>query len=469
MPTIALAVLVLSALALACGLGGRVQPRLRRWRLLTWLPPLALLGWLLGGSLLASLSSSRAERAIRSLAGAALPASTAPASGSSAPARELAALASRFEVMRGTLARFVTDVERRTDDSRQAPPEALRAWLVTRREDVRAAEERLLGAAAVDWGSAQRDDDRLPFSAAALGTLHDALLATALERADAGEPGVGTDLDAADRLAGSLRARPETAARVRALELDRRRLAVLRQLAAAGGGWEASLDALGERTRPLGALPGELLDVLRGAPLQFATLRGLLLHARIEADLRGDAPRRFSLAGLFLRLGAAAPSEPDIEALLAERRKPGTLLYRFVLGPLERPYVRLVAADYATALARAAAVAPGHDACASGARLATPQPLAWWSPLRQERLDLPGWVRRREAAFRVELELTRLVLRTRGAGSEGGGLARAEAGSAACPGSRWVHEARPDGTWIRLEPNGFAGAEATGSFRLLRP
>ncbi len=466
MPTFALALLFLAALGLAGALLRRARPALLPWRRIAGIELLAVGLWLVGGNLLASLAAGRAERAVRALDPAAVPASRAAAGEPSPAARAIVEIGSGLEVMKGTLARFVGGLERQADDHGPGLPDVLRAWLGTQQPAVAGLQAHLLGAGAVAWGASSRTDDRLAFRAATLSLLHDALLATAVERDEAGAAGVEDVLAAAERLTASLRDRPETAARVHALGQDRRLLGALRRLTSVPAGWEGLLDRLERGTRPLGAIPGELLDLLAGEPEQFVTLRALLLHVRIEGQLRGAATaRRFGPAEAFLRLGGDVPLERGAEALLAERQVARSAFYRYVQGPLERPVLRLVAADGAAVLAGAAGAAAGAG------RQATAR-LAAWSPLRPESLDLAPWVRRREAAFRAELELTRLVLRTRLARLRARVLPKArslpEAASQACPQGRWTLESAPDGVWIRLEPNPFAEHEATVAFHLTR-
>jgi hypothetical protein len=201
----------------------------------------------------------------------------------------------------------------------------------------------------------------------------------------------------------------------------------------------------------------------------FTTIRGLILEMDAGALLR-ESPRPW-LTELWLTLsGGRVPFEGLAEASAAERRRTTTSFHRYVQGPLEKPYLRLVAADHALVQARVASAAGGGDPCGPE----PPEPAARraaWSILGEAGDPFIPRLARSAAVLRVELDLTRLVLRARSLRAlspkrEWPVQLPGDAESRACPGRRFVSVVEQGRAQIRLEPNAFEEREATVSFRM---
>lgn len=483
MLTLALALLVLGAIGLVLAAVRRVWPAAMPWRRILLVELLVLAAWTVGGNVLATLREGRAERAWMALdPNAAAPAPTA-GSGPNAAALELVKLASGMGIHVGrdadaaaaasepalqaamaTLGSVADGAFRQADDRLTPATAELRAWLVLQDEKLRAVQKHLLDGGPIDWG-APREDDRLSYSSLEILKLNAALVASALDRMRTGDPGgASTALEAASRLAASLRDRPDTVSRMWALAQDRRLLGALRVLDPVPAGFERPLDEIEQHTRPLGAHSRESLELMAEARKPYTTLRGLILERDTESMLLEH--RRPLLPRLWLTLsGGLVSVEGWGDALAAERRRTTTPFYRFVQGPLEKPGIRLLVADHVAVQAREAAAAKGADPCRDLPG-ATPAAV----PGSPDEGSFVASLARRTAVTRVELELTRVVQRAR--------FLRAlspkrewpaELGSVdsrVCTGRRFVARFEGDAAEVRLEPNPFGEKEATVSFRM---
>jgi hypothetical protein len=270
------------------------------------------------------------------------------------------------------------------------------------------------------------------------------LTAGALERMRAGDlSGASSALEAAAALTASLRERSETLSRLVAVTLDRRLLGALRLLDPIPAGWAQKLAEIEAQTRPAGALAGETLELLAHVRRPDTTLRGLILEMDIGPPL-GESHRSWLSERILSLCGLGVPVERLADAIASEKQQTQTPFFRFVQGPLERPYMRLAVADYATVQVRTASAVASGDSCGPlplAASRRSPGPLVETGearsaprahgrdPSRRARLT-----RRRGARSRA---------RSRG-GSRGRRTARAE--SQACPGaasSRSSSMARP--------------------------
>lgn len=489
MLALALALLVLGSLGLVLRGIRRAWPGAMPWRRLLLIELVVLAGWLLGGNLAASWREAKAREAWRAIERSAEPATRAPGRGLSPAAVELVTLARALGIRldgartapgspsepdpddatraaRAAVVPFVEAAVRRAGDPVPLAPVELRAWLILRDEALRGLERRLLAREAIDWGAPA--DGSPGYSPVELHRLHAVLLADALERMRIGDAGgAGIALEAASALTGSLRGRPETTARQQALAQDRRLLGALRLLEPVPAGFERTLDAIQAATQPLAVLPAENLGVLEEMRRPATTLRGTILELD-GAELRGEP--RPPLARWILRLsGGDVPIERLAAAVAAERRRADAPFHRFVQGPLERPYVRLVVADHVLARAQVLSAAlAASDPCGAATVVAAPR-RASWSPLAAPGDFAPRLVRA-ATVLGVELELTRLVERARfmrgldKGGAWPGGLGGDD--SRTCPGRHFVLAVEDGHAEVRLEPSAFAEKEAVVSFRM---
>lgn len=487
MLTLGLALFVLGTLGLVLGGVRRVWPAAMPRRLILLVEGTVLAAWLLGGNVLATWRESRAERAWTAIdpTAAALP--KAKSVGPNPAGLELVRLASGLGISLGRargpaaadpdparraamakLGSFVEGAFRKGEDALPLVPAELGAWLILQGEESHAVEMQLLAGGPIDWGALD-DDESLSYSPLEMLRLHSVLVAGALEGMRAGDPGgASTTLEAASALTASLRDRPDTFSRTQALSQDRRLLGALRFLDPVPPGWERRLDEIEEHTRPLGALPRETLQLVAETRKPFTTLRGLILEMDAGLLLR-EGPRPW-LSRIWLALsGGPVPLESLGDAAAAERQRTRTAFYRFVQGPLEKPYLRLVVADHATVEARVVSAALAGDPC-------DPKPVepaarpASWSPLVRAVDPIAPRLAHSTAVLRVELELTRLVQRAR--------FLRAAslkhewpadlpgADSRVCAGRRFIARVEEGRAEIRLEPSPFGEKEATVSFRM---
>jgi hypothetical protein len=295
--------------------------------------------------------------------------------------------------------------------------------------------------------------------------LHAALIAAALAELHQDPAGSESLVESAWRLTASLRGQPTTAARLNALAQDRRTLGALRASRTRSSEWPARLRDLGSPEYVLGAQSVTALSFLEDARGPRTTVRGAFLETNEPFALLGEKGPG-ALGSLFLAAnGGAVRSNSLMEAVDAERARAREASYRWLQGPIEKPYLRLCAADYATALAaECARTLANADRCAAvpetGPRGQTLR-LAPWNIVGDGAISLDR-LARRSAVLGVEAELTALVLEAR-AGAEGGSLPE----SRVCAGRRWVVERRPAGdTAIHLDNNPFGDREATVAYRL---
>jgi hypothetical protein len=487
MLTLAVALVVLGFLGLLLWAVHRVWPTAMSWWRILIIEVAVLAAWLLGGNALAAWREKQAERAWATLDPKAAVAPWARGSGPNPAATELVKLASGLGIdlgrargpnaaepdpaSRAALSRvgpFVEGVSRQADDALAPAPAEVVVWLILHDAETRAVEKQLLEGGPIDWG-APDDEETLSYSPRDMLRLHSVLVAGALERLRAGDSAVAsTALEAAAALTAPLRDRPDTVSRMQALAQDRRLLGALRFLDPVPPAWERRLDEIEEHTRPLGAIGRETLALVAEARKPFTTLRGLILEMDPGPLLREGPRPWFSRAWLVLS-GGGVPLESLWEVASAERRRTRTPFHRYVQGPLEKPYLRLVAADHAMVEARVLSAVLGEDPC--GEKLAEPaaQP-APWSPLVQAGDPFVPRLARSAAVLGVELELTRLVQRARflrAASPKHEWPAELPgADSHVCAGRHFVARAESGQEEIRLEPIPFGENEATVSFRM---
>jgi hypothetical protein len=219
----------------------------------------------------------------------------------------------------------------------------------------------------------------------------------------------------------------------------------------------------------MGARPGEALDFLAQVRKPYTTLRGLILETDVAPLVRES--RKPAWRQLFLALsGGTVPIEGLSDAVASERRRIETPFYVYAQGPLELPYMRLVAADSASVEAQTAAQVAAGDSC--GPKPIVPLAhLASWSPIQETDEPLLPRLARTAAMLRAELELTRLVVRARTLRAQSPArewpseLPGSDA-SRACPGRRFVAKLAAGRAEIGLEPVPFAEKDAVTSFRM---
>ncbi len=358
---------------------------------------------------------------------------------------------------------YVTRATSRSEGRPDAPPLEVRAWLAMCDPGLRAVAKHLRESEPIVWES-----DPLAWQSAprfGLIDLHAALIAAALAELHQDPAGSESLVESAWRVTASLRDQPNTAARLNALAQDRRTLGALRASRTASSEWPARLRDLGAPDSVLGAQSVVALSFLEDARGPRTTVRGAFLETNEPLAMLGEkGPGR--LGSLFLAAsGGAVRSNSLMEAVDAERARAREASYRWLQGPIEKPYLRLCAADYATALAaECARTLANADRCAAvpetGPRGQTLR-LAPWNIVGDGAISLDR-LARRSAVLGVEAELTALVLEAR-AGAEGGSPPE----SRVCAGRRWVVERRPAGdTAIHLDNNPFADREATVAYRL---
>jgi hypothetical protein len=488
MLTLAVALVVLGTFGFLLWIVRRIWPAAWPWWRILLVELVVAAAWLLGGNAIATWREKQAEHAWKALDPKAVVAPWARGGSLSPTGVELAKLASGLGLTlagvhepnaakpdaasQAALAKvgsFVNGVLRQEDDTLGPAPAELSAWLILHDETVRAIETQLLEGGPIDWG-APEGDDSLSYSPHDLLRLHSVLVASALERMRAGDPaGASSGLAAAAALTASLRDRPDTVSRMQALAQDRRLLGGLRFLDPVPADWERRLDEIEEHTRPLGDLARETLALIAETQNSYTTLRGLILELDPGPPLR-EGPRPWISRAWLALSGGPVPLESLWEEAAAERRRTRTPFHRYVQGPLERPYMRLVVADHAMVEAKIVSAVLAEDPC-------TPRPAepaarpASWSPLVQSADPFVPRLARSTAVFRVELELTRLVQRARflRAASPRHEWPAELAGtdSRACAGRRFVARVDEEGSEeIRLESSPFADDEATVAFRM---
>jgi hypothetical protein len=488
MLTLGLALVVLGLFGLVLRGVRRVRPdSITRPRI--FLLQVALVAaWVFGGNLLAEIWERSAHDAWRAVDPAAVAAAKTRDSAPNPAGLELVKLAALLGIRIGPpdgakapgpdplgevglagLFAYLDGAFKQPDDRLGRAPAELRAWLVLQDVPARAVEKHLLAAGRVEWGS-RGTDDALPYSPPELTRLHAVLTAGALERMRAGDlSGASSALEAAAALAASLRERSETLSRLVAVTLDRRLLGALRLLDPIPAGWSQKLAEIEAQTRPAGALAGETLELLAHVRRPDTTLRGLILEMDVGPPL-GESHRSWLSERILSLCGLGVPVERLAEAIASEKQQTQTSFFRFVQGPLERPYMRLAVADYATVQVRTASAVANGDSCGP-MPLAASEQVASWSALAETGEPFVPRLGRTAAILRAELELTRIVERARTLRAQSRRLAWPKdlpgADSQACPGRRFVAQLVDGQAEIRLEPEAFANHEATVSFRML--
>jgi hypothetical protein len=361
---------------------------------------------------------------------------------------------------------YVTRETSRGEGRPEAPPLEVRAWLAMCDPGLRAIGRHLRESAPIVWETDPLAWQSLPRFG--LIDLHAALLTAALAERHQDPAGSESLLESAWRLTASLRDHPNTAARLNALAQDRRTLGALRASGTGSSEWTARLRNLGSPESVLGAQSVIALSFLEDARGPRTTVRGAYLETNEAFTLLGEKGPG-ALGSLFLALsGGAVRSNSLMEAVDAERARAREAGYRWLQGAIEKPYLRLCAADYATVLASACArTLASIDRCAALAESDSSGPtdrLAPWNIVGDDAVFLDR-LARRSAMLGIEAELTALVLEARSSppGAEKGPPFE----SRVCAGRRWVVERRAaGGTAIHLDNNPFAEREATVAYRL---
>jgi hypothetical protein len=487
MLTLGLALVVLGLFGLALRGMGRLRPRAITRRRIVLLQLALVAAWVFGGNLLGELRERRVRDAWRAVGSEAVSSAKAQDETAQRASVELVKLASTLGIQIGPrratpapsdplrdvglagLTAYLDGACKQSDDRVGRAPAELRAWLLVQDAPARAVEKHLLGAGRFDWGP-RVNDEALPYSPSELTRLHAVLTAGALERMRAGDPASASSaLEAAAALAASLRQRGETLSRVVAAGLDRRLAGALRLLDPIPASWDHRLAEIEAETRPADALAGESRELLAHVRRPDTTLRGLLLEMDVGPPL-GEGRRSWLGERLLSLCGLGVPLEQLGSAIVQEQEQTRTSFFRYVQGPLERPYMRLAAADYAMVQARTASAVAAGDSCGPAPLPAASQ-IAPWSALAQPGEPLGPRLARTGAILRAELELTRLVARSRALRAQSRRLAWPSdlpgAESQACPGRRFVARLSEGQAEIRLEPAAFSEQEATVSFRML--
>jgi hypothetical protein len=358
-----------------------------------------------------------------------------------------------------------------------APPLEVRAWLAMSGPRLDALDQELRSGGPIVW---ETDIDAWQtFPLGGLRDVHSALVASALEAMRQGQTVLAaTRLEGAWRLTASLREGSSTAARLLATMQDRHRLGALRAGAPANDDVRADLEALTDPGRPLEALAVEARSFLEDARAPRNTLRGLFLETNWAPSLDQRTSHRLPSALFVVLSGGGVPMETAYKAIDAERARAEGRFYRLVQGPLERPYLRLCAADYARAVqAEYAKVMAVGDRCVPVPERIDgqgPDPrLASWSLVGDGSVSIDR-LAHTVAVLGAEVELTRHVLRARAlrAADPKHGWPGQLPGldSAVCRGRHWTYSVLPDGTAsVRLDESPFAEREATVEYRMSEP
>lgn len=453
-----------------------------------------LLVWVVGGNLVASWRERQAERAwsgsgrpLLALAGQSPKAPTNPAGLKLERLAKALGIAvgrdsdkagrrgkTTYDRVQNAISAYVFREAKRQEGPTAAPPLEVRAWLAMSATALDALEQQLLSGGPIVW---ETDIDQWqPAPLGGLRDVHSALLAAALDALSTSQAArAKSRLEAAWCLTTSLRERPSTAARLLSMMQDRHWLGALRAGAPTSDDVLARLDTLSDRARPLGALPLESRSFLQDAGGSRTTLRGMYLENNWALSLLGDQPQRLGGAVFLVLSGGRVEVQGASEAMEAERARAQGLFYRFIQGPLEKPYLRLCAADYVRAAQIEYARAlldpdPCAEAPTSSPKIAKDR-LARWSLVGDGAVSVDR-LAHLAAVLRAEVELTRHVLRARALRAEVPGHVWPEQlpglDSAVCRGRRWAYVVLPDGSAsVRLEANPFAEREATVAFRMI--
>ncbi len=382
------------------------------------------------------------------------------------------------DLVRAAISAYVFGETSRSTGPVAAPPLEVRAWLAMSGPRLDALDQQLRSGGPIVW---ETDIDAWrAFPLAGPRDIHLVLMADALEAMSAAKPArASSRLEAAWRLTASLREGSSTSARLHAAMQDQHWLGALRAGAPASEEVLAHLVALTDYDRPLGALAIEARSFLEDARGPRNTLRGMFLETGWAGSLLERRAHRLPSALFVVLSGGGVPMETAYKAIEAERaRAAASRFFRWVQGPLERPYLRLCAADYARAVqAEYAKALAARDRCVpvperddeqdANARLAT------WSLIGDDSLAVDR-VAHAAAVLGSEVELTRHVLRARALRSADpehrwpGQLPGLD--SAVCRGRQWTYAVTPDGSAsVRLAENPFDEREATVEYRMSEP
>ncbi len=458
-----------------------------------------LLTWVVGGNLAASWRERQVEQAWAGMGQSlqALPGryTKAPTNAAGFEAVRLAAalgiaagresneseLRGKFshDQVQATMSAYVFREARRSAGPVAAPPLEVRAWLAMTSSRLDALDQQLRTGGPIVW---ETDIDTWQtFPLAGPRDIHSALLASALEALSTGQTALASSrLEAAWRLTASLREGSSTSARLLATMQDRHWLGALRAGAPASEGVLAHLELLTDYGRPLGALAVEARSFLEDARGPRNTLRGMFLETAWASGLLERRAHRLPSALFVVLSGGAPPMQTAYKALEAERaRAAASPFFRWIQGPLERPYMRLCAADYARAVQAeyAKALAVGDHCVPVPERTddgqgADPR-LASWSLVGDDSVSVDR-LAHTAAVLGAEVELTRHVLRARSlraADPNHGWPGRLpDLDSAVCRGRHWAYAVSLDGSAsVRLTDSPFDAREATVDYRMSEP
>jgi hypothetical protein len=390
----------------------------------------ALLLWLGFGDRLASHQEARAERAwAKTLESMDDFLARYPEAPASEPALRVGAAAARigvdldpfdakgsrsaeadgkaFQLVQQPLLSFVASQTRNADDALDAPPPQVSAWLSAHDAGIAAlvAEVNSGGtiAFATDWSSARRPEP----STIGVRNVACVIVLRALDRERHGDSQTASAaLEASWRLGGALRERGELINQIVALGVDSTTLGALRKLRDPPHPWRVRLTEQDRLRSILRALEGEAWTRSAG----------------VNGWTAMDQMRRRHAGGLFRRM--------------------------------ERPYVRLMAADSSLAWAGMVAELKTVDPCR--AEWATLRNKAEGSSSRWNfmgRVGVSSGIRAWFSAVRtaLEAEMTRNVLAARELRNERGVWPSELPGleSSVCPGARWDYSTSPNG-WMSL-------------------
>lgn len=481
MYTITLALLSSAAVVTAFGLALRL---LGRTRLTFWhhvlLVPAVLVFWLVVGNALAWLWERRAlaelsapdppvavetndvgREIIRLAAGLGIEVWEPP--GEVSPQAR-----ARIDEVRHAIGAFVFEQTASTEDRIVEPSPDVADWLSSAAAELDAIENALRAGEPVVFRTAPGEWRVAPLLG--LRDLHSALLGSALKQLAEGRSAAAfRRLEGAWRLGASLRQRPETYARFAAISTGRDLAGVLRVAGPADEEWERRLDVIANDPRPLESLRADSRDLIDDVRKMATTARGRYLEMSWSRTLVDGAEPAYGRLFLTLTGGYVDP-EGTLDSVEAERARASSAFFRFVQGPLERPYLRLCAADYAGAHSKALAEAERRSVCDGEPSDPTRPRLRFWN-LIDDDLTFAYRMSRTVAAFRTDLELTLLVLRARSLREANGGSAWPETlaglASRSCAGRDWSYTVGSEGTAsLRLNPTPFAEREATTTYRL---
>jgi hypothetical protein len=447
----------------------------RRQRLIVQATLLGL--WMIGGNLLASYRQHQMEQTWTRMLGSLDVRERFPKRDTSEAGRRLAELGAPlgFEMpglgglvseaarslaqqVQPAIANFVVDVSRRPHDEIGRTPTEIRAFLAIHGGEIEAIERHLIAnAGRLEW----EWNLQAVYTPSFLGVrhLHALLLAAALDdlRSRHVEPALET-LESAWHLTASCRSRPDLIGPLVAMSQDERLMGVLRMVPGPVSSlWIERLRSLDYRRT--------LLDSLRVASF-----------GEQESALHQRATLRFvRAANLF---GDVSDYEDYRRLLDAELAWAGTRFFRYVQGPLERPFMRLCAAERSRITLRNVEALETEDGCGSDFLSRETPDLEPQSVCRflygGESLSYTRlW--RSAAGLRIQAELTEWVLKARAARAGAGHdawPAELEGPAGACREGRFLYRVLENGE-ASLRPSGdLLGEEASvvpSEFTLRQP